>query len=245
MIDEKVAKSKDFLQKSRGFLTRLRMLTSQHVRRIGIGRIWICRRCFHAQRRLYAQQSSESSDKTSKGDVQPLSPLEAFRRRWAANKTNEDTSKSASGVADILRADWGHTLDERTQKTIEQKFTLDDLAEALKKEDVSRQYIKRDVWVPKPKSKQKEEGQQTLEEIEAMDELTELSRLDELESDAVGVVDVFGGEITRDYQGVIPLHGEQYISEQYPLKQGALVETRGYSPPPISANSGKIQVLES
>jgi hypothetical protein len=100
-------------------------------------------------------------------------------------------------------------------------FTLADLAGAYRKKGTTRKYIKRDTWLPNPKQKVDETF-----EMDETSQLAELSRLDEL--DNVDEGDVFGGEITRDYQGVLPLNGEPRTEEKYPLKQGALVETRGY-----------------
>ena len=100
-------------------------------------------------------------------------------------------------------------------------FTLAELAGAYQKKGTTRKYVKRDIWVPNPKQKVDETF-----EMDEESQLAELNRLDEL--DDVAEVDVLGGEITRDYQGVLPLNGKPRTEERYPLRQGALVETRGY-----------------
>jgi hypothetical protein len=42
--------------------------------------------------------------------------------------------------------------------------------------------------------------------------------------------EIFAGENMRDYQGVLPLNGEHYTPTKFPIKQGDLIETRGYYP---------------
>jgi hypothetical protein len=45
-----------------------------------------------------------------------------------------------------------------------------------------------------------------------------------------GSPEIFAGENMREYQGLLPLNGEQYVHERFYIKQGALIETRGYVP---------------
>jgi hypothetical protein len=111
---------------------------------------------------------------------------------------------------------------ERPAPPISENFSLNDLAEAYRKSGTPRKYVKREIWFADPKQV---EDQTTLEELEEAGELRELSRLDDLET---GPSEIFAGENTRDYQGVLPLNGEPYVQQKYPLKQGALIETRGY-----------------
>jgi hypothetical protein len=78
--------------------------------------------------------------------------------------------------------------------------------------------------VTKPTEEDKEEPI-----TKEMEKFAELSQLDELDPDEA--VDILGAEITRDYQGVLPLNGQPYKQQKYPIKQGTLVETRGgYTP---------------
>ena len=67
----------------------------------------------------------------------------------------------------------------------------------------------------------------TLEQAQEANELEQLSQLDDTEE---GSPEIFAGENVREYQGVLPLKGEKYVQERYSIKQGSLIETRGYVP---------------
>ena len=101
-------------------------------------------------------------------------------------------------------------------------FTLNDLAEAYRKSGTSRKYVKRDVRTINPK---RSEDTTTFEEMEEASELQQLSQMDDMEE---GSPEIFAGENVREYQGVLPLNGEQYVHQRFSIKQGALIETRGY-----------------
>jgi hypothetical protein len=190
-------------------------------------RLWICQRCFHAQSRLYAGIPSEPQNDSRKlSNDKPLSPIEAFRKRFLQQESSTEDPKHPSSPADIFRTNWMNLPGtERPAPPISRNFSLGDLAEAYRKTSTPRKYVKRDIWFADPKQL---EEQTTLEEVEATSGLRELSELDDMET---GQPEVFAGEIMRNYQGVLPLNGEPYAQGKYPLKQGALIETRGYSLP--------------
>jgi hypothetical protein len=181
--------------------------------------LWICRRCFHEQIGLYNErQPEQNSNPATSSSETPLSPIEAFRLRFSQGPT----VNPESGPDGTLRSIWDDS--PSTDKPELENITLGALAEAYRKSDIRRKYIKRDIWLPDPKQ---EIDQTTLEGLEEMSDLAEISQLDEMESIAEET-EVFAGEMMRDYAGVIPLNGERHVKQKFPVKQGDLVETRGY-----------------
>jgi hypothetical protein len=158
----------------------------------------------------------------------PVSPAEAFRTRHDQEQSPPAPKKRSSSPADMFRERWLAGGPAQQPAGPNTKFTLAELAESYRKDGTERKYVKRDIWLPNPKQ---EIDEQTLEEMESQgfDDLTQLSHSDEL--DPVDEVDAFGGEITRDYQGVMPLKSGQQATQKYRLKQGTLMESRGYISP--------------
>jgi transcription elongation factor len=111
---------------------------------------------------------------------------------------------------------------ERPAPPLSNTFTLGDLAEAYRKNSTSRQCVKRDVGAVNTK---KSEDSITLEEMEEVSQLQQLSQMDDMEE---GSYEIFAGENMREYQGVLPLNGDQYVHQRFSIKQGSLIETRGY-----------------
>src|SRR5271154_254042 len=129
-------------------------------------RLWICKRCFHAQSRLYAGTPSEPQNDSGKSSTdKPLSPIEAFRKRFLQQESSIEDPKPSSSPADIFRKNWMNLPNtERPAPPISTNFSLGDLAEAYRKTGTPRKYVKRDIWFADPKQA---EEQTTLEEIEA------------------------------------------------------------------------------
>jgi hypothetical protein len=183
--------------------------------------LWICRRCFHEQTGLHNEhQPEQNSNSATSSSEKPLSPIEAFRLRFSQGPPPQPQN-SPDGIP---QTSWDKF--PSTEKPELENVTLGDLAEAYRKSDIRRKYIKRDIWLPDPKQ---EIDQTTLEDLDEVTDLSELSSLDETESIAEEA-EVFAGEMMRDYAGVIPLNGEQYVIRKFPVKQGDLVETRVYVP---------------
>jgi hypothetical protein len=209
------------------------MLTSRRgalaLRKRSSPQIWVCMRCFHTQMTRLQEHPPSGLPKSKK----PLSPIEQFRRQVAQQQDPPPDVRIPPSPAELFQFDWSKIpAEDQSARPLQGGPSLEDLAGAYRKSGTTRKYVKRDVWLPT--SKPKESNEETLETLEKLEEsrlseLSELSRLDELdELDAVDTVDIFGGEITRDYQGVLPLHGQGPSGERYPIKQGALVEFRKY-----------------
>ena len=199
---------------------------SLRLKRCSEQQIWICKRCFHAQNRLHAGQQPQSQNASSKLTTdKPLSPTEAFRQRFAQRGESAEPPKQSPSPADLFRTNWMNSPpSERPAPPLSNTFTLGDLAEAYRKSGTSRKYVKRDIRAINPR---RSEDATALEEVEEASELQQLSQMDDLEE---GSPEIFAGENVREYQGVLPVNGEQYVHERFYIKQGALIETRGYGP---------------
>ena len=187
--------------------------------------IWICKRCLHSQNRLHARQQPQSQNASSKSTTDtPLSPTEAFRQRFAQGGESSEPPKQSHTPADLFRTNWMKLPpSERPTPPPSNTFTLGDLAEAYRKNSPSSKYVKRDIRTTNPRS----EDATTLEEVEEASELQQLSQMDDMEE---GSHEIFAGENMRGYQGVLPLNGEEYVHQRFFIKQGSLIETRGYVP---------------
>lgn len=188
--------------------------------------IWICRRCFNAQSRLYAkQESDQESDTSTSLNEQPFSPLAAFRKKFNQTEPSNETPKQPSSPADIFRTNWMNLPPSgKPGAPNSQPLPLSDLAEAYRKTRTPHKYAKGQLGFPEPTQKAIES---TLRDVKETSDLSELSHLDETDSISESSLEIFGGENARDYQGVIPLSGEHYVRQKDSLKRGALVETRG------------------
>ena len=194
-------------------------------------RIWICQRCFHAQTKLLAEQHSNTSSDPSKEPEKPLSPVEAFRLKYLQPQPQNEPPKQPLSPAERFRTSWSKVTAEQppSQPVPEKQLTLNDLALEYRKHGSPRQYC-REILIP---SNEKEEvddipSEEPRRMLETND-VNELSRLDEME-EVTENAEIFAGENMRDYQGVLPLNGEQYTPTKFPIKQGDLIETRGYYP---------------
>lgn len=213
---------------------------SLHIKKPPYRQLWICKRCFHAQSRLFSGQPSEpQNDRSKSSPEKPVSPIEAFRKRFAQQESSPESLKHSPSPTDVFRTNWVNLPPtERPAPPTSENFSLADLAEAYRKTGTPRKYVKRELWFADPKQV---EDQTTLEQIEKTSELRGLSRLDDLET---GSPDYFAGENMREYQGVLPLNGEPYVQQKYPLKQGALIETRGYCVLSLYADAVNSPMLE-
>jgi len=129
----------------------------------------------------------------------PLSPAERFRQSWSKP---EDTAT----------------------RPLRKAFTLDELAKAAHPEPtVSRIEKAPSVWLEPLAAEQEEQ----LRQIEEEADLDTLEALHDVELDFD--IDVFEGEITRGYAGSLPLAGREMVNAKQFIKQGSLVETRGYN----------------
>jgi len=127
-----------------------------------------------------------------------LSTAERFRRTWS---TSEDTV-----VGNLIK-----------------QFSLDQLARAA---------------YPEPSVSETEKPQPERLEPTAAEQKNRLQRIqDEANLDALEVLDevvpdfdadVFEGENTRGYAGSLPLAPREVVNTKQFIKQGSLVETRGY-----------------
>lgn len=213
-----------------------------------IRRLWICPRCFNSQTRLLAEQQSDTSSESVKSAEKPLSPVEAFRVKYLQPQTQNDPPKQPASPADRFRKDWSKPAAEQppTEPVPESRLTLNDLAIEYRKHGAPRQYCHEIRLSPKEVEKadnfEMEEPVKIIESNDANDfgmqepgkiiesnDMNELSQLDEME-EVTETDEIFAGENVRDYQGVLPLNGEQYTPTKFPIKQGDLVETRGYRP---------------
>jgi len=181
---------------------------------------WICRRCFHAQIRLLAQQSesepSTSSGSRSSSEDVPLSPIEAFRRRYVKAPSPTEPNKPPTSPADRFRSIWAKStgLDDGPPVSNPKALTLGDLATAYREHGASRNYRREEFL-------EKEAERPSLRK-----ELRELIERDEMGT--VDGVDVFEGENLREYQGVLPLEGREHVQQKFSIKMGAVVESRAY-----------------
>lgn len=194
-------------------------------------RIWICQRCFHAQTKLLAEQQSNTSSDPSNEPEKPLSPVEAFRLKYLQPQPQNEPPKQPLSPAERFRTSWSKFAVEQSpsQPVPEKKLTLNDLAIEYRKHGSPRQYC-REVLIASNEKEEvndiaSEEPRKTLES----NDVNELSRLDEME-EVTENAEIFVGENLRDYQGVLPLNGEHYKPTKFPIKQGDLIETRGYYP---------------
>jgi hypothetical protein len=175
--------------------------------------IWICRRCFHAQTRRNIQQQPEQPPDPSKTPVdRPLSPIEAFMKRYAKENKQPPIQQRSNVVVDSAPS----------FKPGAPSFS--EIAEAYRKNVASKQCNDRASQKPKKETaKEKDDvaGSKMLYQ--------ELNRLDEMWD--AGTNEVFEGEFMReDYQGAIALNGEEYVQKKFPFKQGDVVETKGCPP---------------
>jgi hypothetical protein len=128
----------------------------------------------------------------------PLSPAERFRRSWS--KPDENASAEPKPIP---------TLDEisnptrkvyRTSKIEDAKPNILEIIEA--------------------------EQEDQLRQIEDEAEVEALESRNEEETDFE--FEVFEGENTRGYVGLLPLADMEAVNPKHLIKQGSLIETRGY-----------------
>src|SRR5579862_4443416 len=185
----------------------------------------ICKRCFNARIRLLSEQSQSDVPEAPKDSPEdpPLSPIEAFRRRYVQATPQPEVSKERKSPSDLFNSNWtSPAIDEdQAAKSAPKLMTLDHLAAAYRTQGASKKYDGQ------------EEKQADGVSVEASPkraedklDLSHLIEQDEVES--VDELDIFEGENMRDYQGVLPLEGSEYIQEKFSIKLGSLVETRGF-----------------
>lgn len=181
---------------------------------------WICKRCFHAQIRLLAQQSqsesSTSSGSPSSSEDVPLSPIEAFRRRYVKAPSTTEPNQPPRSPADRFRSTWAKSTGvyDGPPLSSPKVLTLGDLATAYREQGASRNY-RRGGFLEKED-----------ERPSSRKDLRELIERDEMGT--VDGVDVFEGENLREYQGVLPLEGREHVQQKFSIKMGAVVESRAY-----------------
>jgi hypothetical protein len=175
---------------------------------------------------LVEQSQSESSAASggSSEDV-PLSAMEAFRRKYVkgAPQKEQTEAPSASPPSSPFASDWSSAVPEESPKpqTDPKALTLENLAAIYREQGISREYSTR-----KPKvTVQNRTPNKLVDMTSRRRDLRELIERDEKETP--GDADIFGGENMRDYQGVLPLEGGEYMQEKFALKLGSLVESRG------------------
>ena len=106
-------------------------------------------------------------------------------------------------------------------------MTLGDLAAAYRKQGSSTKYAKIATKTLVYKEQIKETELEEMDNESHLQDMNELNELDDIE-EVTENDEVFAGENIRNYQGVLPLNGEQYTPQKFPIKQGDLIETRGY-----------------
>ena len=196
------------------------------------GRIWVCQRCIsQSQLRLSQrlEQNERSADSSKSKVVEDTSPVNLWRKAFALSKSQpkESQSEESQSPTDVFRREWTRRSPPETRPTVAGNFSLGQLAEEYRRSGTGRRYVKGGTWVVEPEQEEEDRSLDEIEEeISSAPELDDLSRLDEVELSTA--VDVFAGENMRDYQGVIPLNGQDYEQVKYPLKLGTFVETRGY-----------------
>jgi hypothetical protein len=204
------------------------------IKRTPDQKLWICKRCFHAQNLLHENQQPgrpETAPSSESSSDEKLSPSEAFRLRFARKEAVNQSRKSSPSPADIFRANFKNTswAGKAEPPPTSDHFSLDELAEAYRK-SIGSSGIKKETQTPTSEeiNTEKSEVDEENDEVTNLNplELSELSELDDL--DLPTQDDVFAGENMRDYQGVLPLNGEQYVHQKMPLKQGALIESRRF-----------------
>lgn len=193
---------------------------------------WICQRCFHAQWRLHGAQQLDPSSGSPKSSEKPLSPVEAFRLKYIQQRQQNETPKQPLSPAERFRTNWSLAgVDKQPEESVSEKdeiVTLADLAAAYRKHGSSKKYAKiAAVKTPNQKGEIKEAELEEMERASRLNDMNELNELDDME-EVTESGEVFAGENMRDYQGVLPLNGEQYTPQKFPIKQGDLIETRGY-----------------
>lgn len=204
-----------------------------HIKLKPLRHRWMCQRCFHAQLRLYSEQQPVSSSSASRTSEKPESTVEAFRRKYLQQKSQDEPPKQSISPAERFRTNWslGGGGENQAAAPIEEKkekLMLGDLAAAYRLHGASRKYVKKPV---RSSFRKKEIDDSVPEELDPgiiSNYMNELSRLDEMEKVPEND-EIFAGENFRDYQGVLPLNGENYSPQRFPIKSGDLVETRGYS----------------
>lgn len=195
---------------------------------------WLCKRCFHAQIRLLSEQSqsdpssNNSSAGSSAGDDVPLSPIEAFRRKYIKPTRQAESPKEPSvppSSAEIFNFNWASSevTQNETPQSASKPLTLADLAAAYREQGAPREYSSKRL-----EKKDVDSIQDNMSKIAiGRRDLGELIQQDEM--DILGENEIFGGENIRDYQGVLPLEGKEFVQEKFAVKLGSLVETRSYS----------------
>ena len=194
-------------------------------------RIWICQRCFHAQSKLLAEQHSNTSSDPSKQPEKPLSPVEAFRLKYLQPQPQNKPPKQPLSPVERFRTSWSKpTADQPPSPTVPEKpLTLNDLAIEYRKHGSPRQYCSEILIGSNEKEEVDDIPSEEPRRMLESNDVNELSRLDEME-EVTENAEIFAGENMRDYQGVLPLNGEHYTPTKFPIKQGDLIETRGYYP---------------
>jgi len=205
-------------------------------------RKWVCQRCIsQTQLRLSQpanedERSGESLNSKVDANSPPIEAGQMLKELKSEQVLSQEPQSGESGSpTDTFRRQWAQSPSPKKPPSVSGNFSLAQLAEAYQRNGISRQYVKGSTWVLKQEQLLEEENQQKKEdqaldniekEISSTPELDDLSRLDEVET--ATSVDIFAGENMRDYQGVIPLNGEDYEQTKYPLKLGTFIETRGY-----------------
>jgi hypothetical protein len=181
---------------------------------------WICKRCFCAftdERLPRARQS----DPPTPSEDNNLSPLEIFRRRFL--KAEEEVPKtSVSPWESFGRSEPEKSISLGGTPTV----TFEELAAAYRNKDSL--VVEEEEEIERAGVSVAVEEYASSDELAAADwpeDLDNLTKQDDFEE--VEEVESFDGENVREYQGVLPLKGKEYVHEKFPVKQGSLVEIRG------------------
>jgi hypothetical protein len=128
----------------------------------------------------------------------PLTPAARFRQSWSKPDENASTEPKAIPTLDEV----GNSMHKiyRASKIEEAKPNILEIIEA-QQEDQLRQI----------------ENEAEVEALESQNE-----------EDADFDFEVFEGENTRGYVGLLPLADMEVVNPKHLIKQGALIETRGY-----------------
>jgi hypothetical protein len=159
--------------------------------------------------------------------------VEAFRRKYLQQRSQDEPPKQSLSPAERFRTNWslgggGENQAAAPNEEKKDKLMLEDLAAAYRLHGASRKYVKKPVRLSSRKEKVDSSVREEPDQGIISNYMNELSRLDEMEK-VPEDDEIFAGENFRDYQGVLPLNGEQYSPQRFPIKSGDLVETRGYS----------------
>ena len=188
-------------------------------------KVWICKRCINAYNRLFDIQQAplfKGNSFSTCSSTKSMLPAEAYRIQFGKKNSNESVTKRLSPT-ESLGKNWPTppSSEQLSFSPMSENLSLADLAEAYRKPtDSLPDVIEKSATNPQDRA----DDIVLLEDIEETPENNEINMLDEINQTTV--FDVFDGENMRDYQGVLPLNGEQYVPQRLPLKQGALIEIR-------------------